>query len=147
SSKEAGRVVRLPSEAEWEYAARGKEGRAYPWGKEKPTAERANYDQTGIRQTSPVGAFPLGATPEGVYDMAGNVWEWCGDWYGGYPSGTQIDPSGFTTGSYRVLRGGSWFIDASSFLRGAVRYWFGPSDRDNDVGFRVVWSASRGAAL
>jgi len=73
------------------------------------------------------------------------VWEWCQDWYGVYPSGEQINPTGLEHGSDRVLRGGSWSYDAT-FLRGADRRWNWPSNRDSSVGFRVVWPVSPGAA-
>jgi formylglycine-generating enzyme required for sulfatase activity len=73
---------RLPTEAEWERAARGVEGRRYPWGKTEPTPEHANYEETKVGRPTPVGLFPRGATPEGIHDLAGNVWEWVGDWYG-----------------------------------------------------------------
>ncbi|MFM7199313.1 MAG: formylglycine-generating enzyme family protein, partial [Myxococcota bacterium] len=105
---------------------------------------RANY-KGKVGRTTPVGQYPEGASWVGALDMAGNVWEWCKDWYGKDPNSVQINPSGFLTGSYRVLRGGSWG-DGASNLRGAIRGRNWPSIRGSDVGFRVVWSASRGAA-
>src|SRR5208283_896643 len=86
---------RLLSEAEWEWAARGETGREYPWGNEEPNATRANYSETGLKQTTPVGLYSSGATPEGVDDMAGNVWEWSASWY---------DQKQMR----KVVRGGSW---------------------------------------
>ncbi|HWT79628.1 MAG TPA: SUMF1/EgtB/PvdO family nonheme iron enzyme, partial [Candidatus Methylomirabilis sp.] len=99
--------VRLPTEEEWKRAAYGTEGREYPWGNEEPDATRANYGETGPRHATPVGLYPAGATPEGVQDMAGNVWEWVDDWYD-------------KNKTVRVLRGGSWFSDAT-VLRAAGR--------------------------
>lgn len=131
-------TLRLPTEAQWEYAARGKEGRQYPWGNGPPTEEHANFDMT-VGDTTPVDAYPSGITPEGVYDLAGNVWEWCYDWYGRYGSEKQTNPEGPDKGTSRVLRGGA-FGDVDDSLRCAFRNLGDPDFRDHGVGFRVVVS-------
>ncbi|MBM3726976.1 MAG: DUF4062 domain-containing protein [Acidobacteria bacterium] len=103
----AWRGARLPTEAEWEYAARGTEGRKYPWGGTDPAPNLANYGMKPGHAT-PVGLYPEGQTPEGLCDLAGNVWEWVSDWYSSYSSGDQEDPQGPVQGQQRNLRGGSW---------------------------------------
>jgi formylglycine-generating enzyme required for sulfatase activity len=106
-SHKTGTNFKLPTEAQWEKAARGTDGRKYPWGSRESDETLANFNEK-IGKTTPVGSYPAGASPYRLLDMSGNVWEWCSDWYGSgyYKNSPKENPTGPRSGPGRVLRGG-----------------------------------------
>jgi formylglycine-generating enzyme required for sulfatase activity len=143
-SEKTGQTVRLPTEAEWEYACRAGTTTPFNTG-ETISTDQANYwgnytygsGSKGVwrRKTVPVGSFAPNAW--GLYDMHGNVEEWCQDWYGPYQAGEAVDPLGAATGEYRVTRGGCWDYNPGA-CRSASRFWGPPGYQGYDIGFRVA---------
>jgi formylglycine-generating enzyme required for sulfatase activity len=135
-NEKTGKTYRLPTETEWEFAARGgNKSKGYQYAGSDTPSDIAWFSENSDNKTQPVGTKKPNEL--GIYDMSGNVWEWCSDWYGDYSTEPQTNPKGAETGSYRVLRGSSWFYDAV-LLRVASRGYYTPANNYNNLGFRLV---------
>ena len=135
-SAKTGKIYRLPTESQWEYAARGgNKSYGYTFSGSDDLEIVGWYESNSGRQTQPVG----GKNPNelGLYDMSGNVLEWCRDWFGEYNVGPQTDPQGSLSGEFRILRGGCWY-NTPVECRLTYRSFNGPASRFNDAGFRVI---------